>query len=299
MKKLIVRISEGLGNQLFMYANAYSFSKKMGYDLLIDSITAYKKINIRSFLLDKFEIPIKNADSKHIPDNLNKYIFHKLSRKIDFLRKKKKFLIEFRDKNKKTKYIDYTINKYDENLYIQGYFESEKFFKDYKNDLIKRFQIRSINKENLSVDPKTILNENSVSIAIRQHRFSEKINNQSNINKSNLFVKDTINYIFKASEIIKSKVKNPKFYIFSNDTSNLKDVFDQNTYKIINHDHDKPINDFYLSTLCKHFIIGPSTFHWWSAYLGLNEQKICLRPMKGLVFSSNIDIFPENWIQID
>ena len=34
MKKAIVKISEGLGNQLFMYAHAYAFSKKMGYNLL-------------------------------------------------------------------------------------------------------------------------------------------------------------------------------------------------------------------------------------------------------------------------
>jgi hypothetical protein len=27
-KKIIVKISEGLGNQLFMYANAYAISKK-------------------------------------------------------------------------------------------------------------------------------------------------------------------------------------------------------------------------------------------------------------------------------
>ena len=33
MKKTIVKISEGLGNQLFMYAHAYAFSKKMDYDL--------------------------------------------------------------------------------------------------------------------------------------------------------------------------------------------------------------------------------------------------------------------------
>ncbi len=28
MKKVVVRIAEGLGNQLFMYANAYTLSKK-------------------------------------------------------------------------------------------------------------------------------------------------------------------------------------------------------------------------------------------------------------------------------
>ena len=36
-KKIIVEISEGLGNQLFMYAHAYSLSRKLGYDLFIDN----------------------------------------------------------------------------------------------------------------------------------------------------------------------------------------------------------------------------------------------------------------------
>mgnify|MGYP007000303385 CR=1 len=34
-KKLIVEISEGLGNQLFMYAHAFSVSQKLGCELLI------------------------------------------------------------------------------------------------------------------------------------------------------------------------------------------------------------------------------------------------------------------------
>ena len=37
MKKIIVRIAEGLGNQLFMYSHAYSLSKKLGYELQIDN----------------------------------------------------------------------------------------------------------------------------------------------------------------------------------------------------------------------------------------------------------------------
>ncbi len=299
MKKLIVKISEGLGNQLFMYANAFAFSKKQNYDLYIDAKSTYKKLKIRSFLLDKFEISLKYADPEDIPDTFNKYLHHKIDSKIDFFRSKKKFLFEKKDKNKQTKYIDYTLNEYDNKLFIQGYFESEKFFKDYKDDILKKFQIKEIDIKTLFTDPNEILNENSVSIVIRQHRFNEKNNTQSNILKSNIFVKDTINYIHKASTIIKSKINNPKFFIFSNDTSNLGKVFDPKNFTVVNHIKNKTINDFYLSTLCKHFIVGPSTFHWWSAYLGLSKDKICFRPLNNLKFSSNIDIYPKHWIGIE
>ena len=40
-KKLIVEIAEGLGNQFFMYAHAYSMAKKLNYDLFIDHKSAY------------------------------------------------------------------------------------------------------------------------------------------------------------------------------------------------------------------------------------------------------------------
>ncbi len=141
-------------------------------------------------------------------------------------------------------------------------------------------------------------NENSVSIVIRQHRFSEKLNSLNNIKKSDLFVKKTINYILEATEIIKSKIKNPKFYIFSNDIQNLNNLLDEDCFTIINHKDNKPINDFYLSTMCRHFIVGPSTFHWWSAYLSDNSNKICIRPDDKIQFSSNENIYPDEWLKI-
>ena len=42
-KQLIVEIAEGLGNQLFMYAHAFSLAKKINYELLIDSTSGYSK----------------------------------------------------------------------------------------------------------------------------------------------------------------------------------------------------------------------------------------------------------------
>ena len=35
MNKIIVRIAEGLGNQLFMYANAFALSKKINYNFFV------------------------------------------------------------------------------------------------------------------------------------------------------------------------------------------------------------------------------------------------------------------------
>mgnify|MGYP001060046693 CR=1 FL=1 len=42
-KKLIVEIAEGLGNKMFMYANAYALAKSLNYELLIDNTSAYTR----------------------------------------------------------------------------------------------------------------------------------------------------------------------------------------------------------------------------------------------------------------
>ena len=55
--------------------------------------------------------------------------------------------------------------------------------------------------------------------------------------------------------------------------------------------------DFYLFSLCKNFIVGPSTFHWWGAWLNENQNKLCIRP-KDINPSNNKDFWPKDWISI-
>ena len=45
MKKniIIARIAEGLGNQLFMFANAYAIAKSKKYSLMLDDESGYFK----------------------------------------------------------------------------------------------------------------------------------------------------------------------------------------------------------------------------------------------------------------
>ena len=46
--------------------------------------------------------------------------------------------------------------------------------------------------------------------------------------------------------------------------------------------------DFHLFNFAKHFIVGPSSFHWWAAWLNANKEKICVRPPNFIKPTNNI-----------
>ena len=300
-KKLIVRISEGLGNQLFMYANAYSLSKKINYDLFVDNESSYRGKNIRSYLLNNFEISANIATQDLKFNSFKKNFFRKIKIHVDKLKNNKEFLIEKKLLDKKTSYYDYLKNiSFNDNLFLEGHFESEKYFLHERGNILNEFSL--IDNENFkkNVYLKNIQNENIVSICIRQNRYSERIGNYSDtssIKKSKSFVRDTIDYIKKAESLIEKKVTNPKYYIWSDDFNNLREYFPENKYTFVINNENKILNDFFLMQNCKYFIVGPTTFHWWGAWLSNFENKICIRP-KNLNPSNNTDFWPTTWISI-
>lgn len=56
------------------------------------------------------------------------------------------------------------------------------------------------------------------------------------------------------------------------------------------------IQDLFLMTQCRHYILSNSTLHWWGAWLNPSPDKIVVAPGKGW---SNKDILPANWIRQD
>jgi len=89
------------------------------------------------------------------------------------------------------------------------------------------------------------------------------------------------------------------FIFFSNDFKNLKNIFIGDEYYFVDQNIKlEPIYDFYLMTLCKHFIVSPSTFSWWAAWLSKNENKICISPPANIGMSLNRDVIPSDWINI-
>ena len=302
--KFIVRIAEGLGNQLFMYANAYSLSKKFNYKLYVDNTSGFIKTkNFREYYLDKFNItaPVINNANKF--DTFSSNIKRSFLKKIDFLRKNKQFIVEKRNKNKITEFNDICHNKFSNKVFIEGHYESEKYFINHKNELINEFTFKNIDdyKNNYYFDLIKKNSNNIVSISVRTNRFSERINNKfndSSIQKSVLFIKDTIDYINRATLEIEKKISNPIYLIWSNDFTNLRSYFpNQEKFIFVENKSNKIFQDFFLFNFCNNFIVGPTSFHWWGAWLNNNPNKICLRP-KNLNPSKNVDFWPKDWISI-
>ena len=72
------------------------------------------------------------------------------------------------------------------------------------------------------------------------------------------------------------KVQNPQYFIWTNDKENFEQFSNRliiNNYNLIN---ENVINDFYLFQYAKNFIVGPSSFHWWGAWLNKIQIKFVL-----------------------
>ena len=140
--KIIVKISEGLGNQLFMYANAYCLAQKYNLDLFIDIKSGYyNDKSIYPFMLDNFSISSNYAQDHEIFNSSSKNFIKKFLIYSDIFKKNKKFFFENKDKKKKSFFLPLILNSKSPTIYIDGNFESEKYFIDYKDQILNEFKI--------------------------------------------------------------------------------------------------------------------------------------------------------------
>ena len=312
-KTLTVEIAEGLGNQLFMYSYAYSLHKKFKYKIQIDNTSGYYKIKNRlrdhqNYMLHLFNIDQNMASSNLRYDNILTRSKKKIQLFFDNFNEQKRFLIEKKIKINGTKiaqsYRDFDYSKLSNSIYVQGNFEDYNYFNIFRNDLISMYKpLKKYIKNNNKIIDK-LINSNSVSIALRRNRYSEPFSDNKSlakIKKSNDFDLEQSKYVLNAIEYFNKKINNPIFFVFSDDFTDIyklipknKNIFLVNEFK-----NNKIVEDFYLMGKCKHFIVGPTTFHWWAAWLSRNNNKICLRPkLPFLNPSGNSDFWPSSWIAI-
>ena len=100
---------------------------------------------------------------------------------------------------------------------------------------------------------------------------------------SRIWYQDTcpLEYYRKAMDYIRERVDNPKFYVFADNPSWVKEHFKGLDYTLV--EGNPPSGwgshfDMQLMSCCKHNIISNSTYSWWGAFLNKNPEKMVILP---------------------
>lgn len=261
MKTIILK--GGLGNQMFQYAygrNLEVAGKKIVFDTSFFNGAKAKVDTARDFKLSKFNIQTKAA----FVNTANPLL---------------KFMNRVRIK---LGWGDF------------GYWQNEKYFKNIETNIQTEFTLKQPLTNKYSDTLNHIINTSSVSLHIRRGDYVNDKKTKAFHNVCDL------KYYERAVDIIKAKINNPTFFIFSDDIEWVRDnlnitspVFWVSSLK------GEDYEELTLMSLCKHNIIANSTFSWWGAWLNKNPTKIVIAPKQWSVnkTSDETGILPKSWIQ--
>ena len=288
-----VKLKGGMGNQMFQYAIGRALSLRynvpLGLDLsfLLDT-TPRLKFTFRNYDLDVFNINAEIVQSSKIPF-VNRMVKGKIGQAFDILRR----FLSFDKGVEKSFNFNSLIFNIGPNAYLDGYWQSPKYFESIEDIIRKDFTLKSelpINIRNLM---EVIEKENSVCIHVRRGDYVG--------NKAHEVVGSE--YYDKAIEKMRSLTKIDKIYVFSDDIKwceeNMKFEY---PVMFVGDEYagQKAEGHLMLMKSCRNFIIPNSTFSWWGAWLGDSKDKIVVAPKQwfGGESMSSEDLIPKEWIRI-
>ena len=288
---VIVNLKGGLGNQMFQYAVGRALSLKLKTELkletnfLISRMPGSKHV-FRNFDLSIFNIETQIANS----DEINKIVFRAPSKNI--LRNLFTSKVEIKVVEKYFHY-DESILKIVEDVYLDGYWQSPRYFIEFENIIKNDFSFKNCLTGKTSELQLRILSCNSVCINIRRTDYLTTdaycILNQDYYSAGIKMLNDFCDYM--------------QIFVFSDDVEwckkNLK--FDFPTTFVEHKYAGEKFQDYLqLMASCKYFIIPNSTFAWWAAFLAGYERKKIIAPKNW--FTNNTinteDLFPNSWIRL-
>ena len=265
IKKIYITLHARFGNQLFQLFSGYGLSKKTNKILILVLNDQNKDTYIQDFVI------------KH--NNLL-CITHKSLSNL----KIKTYNEDHLSENHCCRY-----NKcyHDEpnNMHINGYLQNEKYFIDYKTEIMLMLKNKEIEQSILKKYP------NICDSYFIHYRRGDYV-------KEPVYKIDYDTYFKKSIEFITTKTPTPNFYIFSDDINFCKSYkpFNlKNTTFVCNLNY---IETCYAMSLCLlGGICSNSTFSWWGSYMNPNELKTVIFPKQWFTTTSKpVDVYPKNSI---
>lgn len=292
-QRIVVRLVGGLGNQLFQYALGRRLSLLHGASLKLD-ISDLERASDRSYRLRHFDISAEiAADEDLAPFQPST---SPMSGLIDrFIQRCKPFYRRHCVWQQGDGY-DERIWRVPPNAYLVGYWQSEKYFADIRDVLLRELRVvTEPSVENLEVMQR-LSQAQSVSLHVRRGDYVTHPGVRSVLNTC------SVDYYRRAVRAIARAVRSPEFFVFSDDPTWAKNhlKLDYPTTFVENNGPERDYEDLRLMSCCKAHIIANSTFSWWGAWLSTNPSKIVVAPKHWYRAPnrSSRDLIPSDWIKV-
>lgn len=286
---IVVRLYGGLGNQLFQYAVGRALAIKNADELYLDTSWFSKKkpgVTPRKYELSQYRIKAKTLRA---PLSMITFWY-----KIPLIRN---IVPNWPLRLYKEKFFgfDPTINELERNVYLDGYWQSYRYFEKIRSDLVNEIQpISPPSKDDLKIVSMLMNIENSVCVHVRRGDYI------SNPNAAKVHVVCDVGYYERAKRIIESKIENPTYFFFSDDMRWVRTNLNWGRSAIfVEHNSEiSAFQDLRLMSMCRHHIIANSTFSWWAAWLAGNAvEQVKIAPKRWLT-TQNHDLdylIPSEW----
>jgi len=287
-------IAGGLGNQMFEYAYARALSEEFAdpeivinpyfnsyfrlYAIMIKAVPQYFDYQLDLFKLNSNVTkisPVKgcvNGFCEIVPGVLIRFGLYSPNTTSEKYKRMSQNG-QFKMLDRACSYYEHSETCSSRKKKVLGWFQSEKYFSKIRPILWKEFQFKNPPSQKNQQMLDELASCNSVCVHIRRGDI---------MNAHHLYVTRPGEDYYKAGmQYIAERVKDPVFYIFSNNHDDIEWIRH-------NYDFKMPVkyvdlrnpgcDDMRLMYNCKHFVLSKSTFSWWGSYMSQNPDKIIVAP---------------------
>jgi hypothetical protein len=289
----IVRITSGLGNQMFQYA-FYRAVKANWPDTRIDVSEFRHRSHHNGYELEKvFDVSPDHASREERDSlaDLSKDLISEFRRRILNVRLKCTGTL-VRESELGAWFHPELLTIRDG--YFQGFWQTERYFLPVARQLREELTFRQPMDAGNRRIAEDIASCDAVSIHVRRGDY---------VKRRRLETAGSVcspKYYRDAIAQVRARVRHPRFFVFSDDAAWAREnVKVDNSLHVDINQGRASFRDMQLMSMCKHSIIANSSFSWWGAWLNANPGKLVLAPDVWLRDASMPDVVPEGWQRIE
>lgn len=287
---IVTRVIGGLGNQMFQYAAGRALARRLGVTLKVD-ITGFESYPVHSYCLDHFALKAAEAGNGEVPNGRAESRWARAVRRFGLGTELKVY-------RERGFAFDPEVKSLPDNTYLDGYWQSERYFSDTDAEMRRDFEI---------VTPPTAQNAEwlarirgdagAVSIHVRRGDYV------TNASANAVHGTCTLDYYMRAAQHVVERIGvNPTFYVFSDDPDWVAENLHlgYHTAYVRHNDAAHNYEDLRLMSACRHHVIANSTFSWWGAWLNSSADKRVVAPLQWFRDEKmdTRDLMPPGWARL-